>query len=184
MFVSTQAKRIGLLVLALAFMATVLVACTGGPVAVNPNAGGGNLTFQTPDTAQNTATPTFPPFTVGAWVSNYSPNINDSITIYVICRVQDTANMTNPPHPPAPGLKVSLILSGPINASLDGSTGADGIAAIPYVVNDPYVGQPVTIVVHVTYGGQTYRAATFFTSGPSTPNTPTAVASGTAKATP
>lgn len=183
MFVSTQAKRIGLLILALGFMAT-LVACTGGPVAITPNTNGGSLSFQTPDTAQNTATPTFPPFTVGAWVSNFSPNINDAITIYIICRVQDTANMTNPPHPPAPGLAVLAILSGPINASLPGTTGTDGIAAIPYVVNDPYVGQPVTITVHVNYGGQSYRAQTFFTSGPTTPNTPTAAASGTPKATP
>jgi hypothetical protein len=178
--VSTQAKRIGLLMMALAFMAMVLVACTGGPAAITPNAGGGNLTFQTPDTAQNTATPTFPPFTVGAWVSNYSPNINDSITIYIICRVQDPT-MATPPHPPAPGLAVRVILNGPINASLPGATGTDGIAAIPYVVNDPYVGQPVTIIVHVLYGGKDYQAQSFFTSGPGTPNTPTA--SGTPKGT-
>lgn len=178
----TQAKRIGLLLMALALMASALAACTGGPVAVNPNAGGGNLAFQTPDTAQNTATPTFPPFTVGVWVSNYSPNINDSVTIYVICRVQDTTNMVNPPHPPAPGLQVRLILEGPINASLNGATGTDGIAAIPYVVNDPYVGQPVTIIAHVPYAGKDYTAQSFFTSGPGTPNTPTP--SGTPNAPP
>jgi hypothetical protein len=177
-----QAKRIGLLAMALTLLVMLLAACTAGPVAVTPNGGGGNLTFQTPDAAQNTATPTFPPFTVGAWVSNYSPNINDSITIYVICRVQDPT-MATPPHPPAPGLQVRVILFGPINATLPGSTGADGIAAIPYVVNDPYVGQPVTIIVHVSYGGRDYPAQTFFTSGPTTPNTPTAVASGTPKGT-
>jgi hypothetical protein len=178
--VSTQAKRIGLLAMALALMVMLLAACSAGPVAISPNVGGGNLTFQTPDAAQNTATPTFPLFTVGAWVSNYSPNINDSITIYVICRVQDPT-MATPPHPPAPGLQVRVILSGPINASLNGPTGTDGIAAIPYVVNDPYVGQPVTISVHVGYGGQDYKAQSFFTSGPTTPITPTAVASGTPK---
>ncbi len=178
----SQAKRIGLLALALTLMAMLLVACTAGPVAVSPNVGGGNLSFQTPDTAQNTATPTFPLFTVGAWVSNYSPGTNDSITIYVICRVQDPT-MATPPHPPAPGLQVRIILIGPINGSLTGATGTDGIAAIPYVLNDPYVGQPVTIIAHVTYGGKDYAAQSFFTSAPTTPNTPTPVASGTPKGT-
>ena len=178
---STQARRIGLLTMALTFMALLLVACAGNPVVVTPNSGGGGLSFQTPDTAQNTATPTFPPFTVGVWVSNYSPNPTDTITIYVICRVQDVTNMTNPPHPPAPGLQVRVILEGPINGSLTGTTGADGIAAISYPVNDPYVGQPVTIIAHVTYAGKDYAAASFFTTGPSTPLTPTP--SGTPKGT-
>jgi hypothetical protein len=180
--VSTQARRIGLLAMALTFMAMLLVACTGNPVVVTPNSGGGGLSFQTPDTAQNTATPTFPPFTVGVWVSNYSPNVSDTITIYVICRVQDTTNMTNPPHPPAPGLQVRIILEGPINGNLSGNTGADGIAAISYSLNDPYVGQPVTIIAHVVYGNKDYTAQSFFTTGPSTRLTPTP--SGTAKATP
>jgi hypothetical protein len=182
MHVSTQARRIGLLAMALTFMAMLLVACTGNPVAVTPNSGGGGLNFQTPDTAQNTATPTFPPFTVGVWVSNYSPNVNDTITIYVITRVQDITNMTNPPHPPAPGLQVNIILEGPINGSLTGQTGVDGIAAISYPVNDPYVGQPVTIIAHVQYGGKPYSAQSFFTSSPGT--APTATPSGTPKGIP
>jgi len=162
---------------ALALMAVALVACTAGPIGSSPNSPS-SLTFQTPDITQYTATPTFPMFTVGAWVSNYSPNVNDVVTIYVICRVQDPS-MQTPSHPPPPGLLVRAILVGPISAQLNGNTGVDGIAAIPYVVNDPYVGQPVTITVNVGYGGQQYQAQTFFTSGPGTANSPTPSASGT-----
>ena len=87
--------------------------------------------------------------------------------------------MQNPSHPPPPGLPVRAILVGPVSATLTGNTGVDGIAAITYVVNDPYVGQPVTITVNVSYGGQQYQAQTFFTSGPGTANSPTPSASGT-----
>jgi hypothetical protein len=171
------AKRFGVLLAALTLMTMALVACTAGPVGSSPSSSG-DLTFQTPDLSQLTATPTFPVFTVGAWVSNYSPNANDVITIYVICRVQDQS-MKVPSSPPAAGLPVQVILSGPISASLSGTTSSDGIVAIPYVVNDPYVGQPVTIRVHVNYGGQSYQAWSFFTSGPTTPNTVTPATSGT-----
>jgi hypothetical protein len=166
-----QARRFALLVTAMTILATSLVACS---------AGGGNqssnfpsdITFTTPDTSQYTPTPQFPPFTIGAWVSNYSPNITDNITIYVICRVQD-ASMQTPSRPPSQPLAVTVILSGPINDTLSGTTGSDGIAAIPYTVNDPYVGQPVDITAKAVWNGTAYYARTFFTSAPWTPPTAT-----------
>lgn len=169
---------------ALTILSLALVACSAG-VVPNPvaNSGSLNYTFTTPNPAQYTATPTFPPFTIGAWPSNYSPNVNDNITIYVIVRVQDKT-MQTPPKPPSTPVTVSVELSGPINASLSGTTSADGIAAVPYVVNDPYVGQPVLVTVTANYQGQTYVATTFFTAGPGTPPTPTGNATVTGTTTP
>jgi hypothetical protein len=169
--VTIQAKRMALLVSALAIMAVSLAACSGAvgnPIGNVPS----DINFITPDAAQYTATPTFPPFTIGAWPSNPSPNVNDNITIYVICRVQDPA-MLNPPMPPSNPVNVTVILDGPIHDTLHGTTDADGMAAIPYVVNDPYVGQPVDITVTATYQNRSYIARTFFTSGVSTPPTAT-----------
>lgn len=172
------------MIAALTILSVALVACSAGALP-NPvaNNGSANYTFVTPNPAQYTTTPTFPTFTIGAWPSNYSPNVNDTITIYVICRVQDPT-MQTPPRPPATPVGVSVNLSGPINASLSGTTGTDGIAGISYVVNDPYVGQPVLVTVTAGYGGQTYVATTFFTAGPSTPLTPTGTAKGSPTPTP
>ena len=159
-----------------------LAACSVGP-AVQPLNQTGDSNFVTPDAAQLTPTPTFPPFTVGAWVSNYSPNPIDNITIYVLCRVQDTT-MQGPPTPPTTPLGITVSLSGedgsPVNATLQGTTGADGIAAIPYAVNDPAVGKPVDIQVSVNYQNATYIARTFFTPGVTLTPTP----SGTPSLTP
>jgi hypothetical protein len=179
--VSIHAKRLALLGTAMAILSVSLVACAAN-VASPINNAPSDFTFSTPDTSQYTATPGFPVFTIGAWPSIYSPNVNDSITIYVICRVQDPT-MQTPPTPPNPGVNVNVVLAGPINDSLHGTTDPQGIAAIPYTVNDPYVGQPVDITVSTVYKGQTYWARTFFTSGVST--TPTATkAAGTPTPTP
>jgi hypothetical protein len=164
---------VALLLAALTLLSVALVACSAG-VVPNPiaNNSQNDLTFSTPNPAQNTPTPTFPDFTIGAWPSNYSPNVNDTITIYVICRVQDRT-MQTAPRPPSSAVGVTAQLTGPINNTLHGTTGADGIAAISYVLNDPYVGQPVLVYVSAVWQGHVYRATTFFTTGPTTPNTPT-----------
>lgn len=168
-----------LLVSALAVLATALAACSG-PVASSAASGSGGFSFSTPDTSQYTATPTFPPFTIGIQVSDYSPQVNDNITFYVWCRVQDPT-MMNPPVPPSTPITVTILLDGPIHATLHGTTDSDGIAAIPYVVNDPYVGQPVDVTANATYKGVTYIGRAFFTSGVST--APTATAKPTTVAT-
>ncbi len=167
-----RARRFALLVAAIAILMTSLAACSAGGGGDQSNNVPSDITFTTPDAAQYTPTPEFPPFTIGAWVSNYSPNITDSITIYVICRVQDPS-MQTPSRPPSQPLSVTVILSGPINDTLSGTTGTDGIAAIPYTVNDPYVGQPVDVTAKAVWSGSTYYARSFFTSAPWTPPTAT-----------
>jgi hypothetical protein len=181
--VRIQAKRWVLLGSALTVIAVSLAACSAG-VAGSPTSNvPSNISFVTPDSAQNTPTPTFPLFTIGAWPSDYSPNVNDTITIYVICRVQDPS-MQNPPVPPTTPVPVTVILDGPIHDTLQGTTDSDGIAAIPYVVNDPYVGQPVDITVTATYSNTPYIARTFFTTGVSTAPTATSKPGSTAGPTP
>jgi hypothetical protein len=180
----TPARHLALLVTAATMLATSLAACAAAGGGIGPSSNGSNaITFTTPDTSQFTPTPGFPPFTIGAWVSNYSPNISDNITIYVICRVQDQT-MQTASHPPSQPVSVSVILSGPINDTLSGTTGADGIAAIPYTVNDPYVGQPVDITANAVWQGQTYSARSFFTAAPGTAPTATSASGPTPSPTP
>ncbi|HEX9056912.1 MAG TPA: hypothetical protein VF818_05205 [Ktedonobacterales bacterium] len=171
-----QAKHLALLITALAVLSVSLVACSAGPIGNPINNNPGNLIFSTPDASQFTPTPGFPVFTIGTWPSNYSPGINDTITIYVVCRVQDT-KMLVPPQPPNPPVGVTVVLDPPINDTLHGTTGPDGIAAISYTLNDPYVGQPVMITASAFYAGRTYFATTFITTGVTT--APTATPGGT-----
>jgi hypothetical protein len=176
--VTTRAGRTAILGAALTILCVALVACSASalPSPVSNNASGIN-SFVTPNPAQYTPTPKFPTFTVGAWPSEYSPNINDTITIYAICRVQDPTMQTPSVPPPTP-VQVTAQLSGPISASVAGTTGTDGIAAMQYVVNDPYAGQPVLVTVTANYQGHIYVATTFFTPSPGTPPTPTGTVPG------
>ncbi len=170
-----QAKRFALLVGALCVMAVALVGCqvSGSPGGSNT---GQTYIISTPNASQNSPTPTFPPFTVGAWPSNYSPNNNDTITIYVLCRVQNQS-MSGPAQPPGTALPVNLNVGYPIDQTFSGSTDANGLAAIVVTFNDPRAGYPVTVTATVTYQGTVYTAQTFFTPSPAsptpTPTTPT-----------
>jgi hypothetical protein len=172
---TAPAKRFGLLVVALSIIAVVFVACATPSASLpnsNGNGNGGVTGFHTPAPNNGQPTPAFPPFTIGAWPSNYSPANNDTITIYVLCRKQDQS-MQNPPQPAA-NLGVSIILSGPTSGTYSGNTNADGLAAITFTINDPNSGQPVTVTASTTYGGQAYSATTFFTPNPGAQATATA----------
>jgi hypothetical protein len=165
---TAPAKRFALFVLALSIIAVIFVACASPSASLptgNGNNNGGVTGFHTPAPNNGQPTPTFPPFTIGAWPSNYSPGNNDTITIYVLCRIQDPT-MMSPSKPPAAGLGVSIILSGPAGGSYSGATDADGLAAVQFTINDPHSGQPVTVTASTTYNGQAYSATTFFTPNP------------------
>ncbi len=159
-----------MLVVALSVLSVALVACQATAL---PGGGGGAsgkpLTFSTP--ANVSPTPTFPVFTIGAWPSNYSPNNPDTITIYVICRVQDTT-MQTPAKPPNPGVPVTIFVQGAINQTFTATTGPDGIATAQVAFSDPNPGVPVIVQVSAPYSGHTYVNQTFFTPGATFTPTP------------
>lgn len=165
---SVHAKRFALLLIAFGIIAVSLVACQ------TPSADTGSsntILIPTPNSANLTPTPKFPPFTIGAWPSNFSPDLNDSITIYVVCRVQDQT-MQGPSHPP-PSLTVVISVGSPINQQFTARTGGDGYATQSFSFNDPVPGQPVIVTVSTTYSNATYNAETFFTPGPKAAPSPT-----------
>jgi hypothetical protein len=178
-----NAQRLGLLFAAGLLISVAMVACSSQaptPSSYNPSSNNSGNVFHTPNPNANSPTPTFPGFTVGAWPSNYSPNNNDTITIYVICRVQDTS-MQQPPKP-AQGVSVVVTFTPegpgvPGFQTLTAQTGADGIAALTMTVNDPASGVPIVVNVEATYAGNAYVAQTFFTPNPGTSASPSACAS-------
>ncbi len=164
-----QAKRFALLMIALGIIAVSLVACQT-PSSAN-SSGGNTILIPTPNTSNLTPTPKFPGFTVGAWPSNFSPNLNDTVTIYVVCRVQDQS-MQGPSHPPPAGVQVTVSVGSPISQQFTARTGADGYATVTFSFNDPDPGQPVQVNVTTNYPGAP-PAQTFFTPGVNTAPTPT-----------
>ena len=175
---TAPAKRFALFMVALSIIAIVFVGCATPSSLPTSNGGSGAVTgFHTPAANNGQPTPAFPPFTIGAWPSNYSPGNNDTITIYVLCRVQDQTMLT--PAKPAPGLNVTIVLSGPVGGTYQGVTDAAGLAAINFTVNDPSSGQPVTVTASTTYNGQAYSAETFFTPSPGAKPSPSPNPNGT-----
>jgi len=178
-----NAQRLGLLFASFLLLALALAACSAPQASTTTGAGNGDSgnVFQTPNPSQNSPTPTFPGFTVGAWPSNYSPNNNDTLTIYVICRIQDPS-MQNPPRP-APGVSVVISFqnAGPAQVNLqplNGTTGQDGIAAFTFSLNDPTSGVPIIVSASANYQGATYTAQTFFTPNPDARPKPSPTAPG------
>lgn len=165
------AKRFALLAVACALIAVVFVACATPATAVTPNtnSGGGNgvNAFRTP--APPTPPTPFPPFTIGAWPSNYSPNNNDNITIYVFCKIQDPQMQKMP----TPAANIDVTVSPEGMNSVTGRTDQSGLAAIPLSINNPNSGIPVTVTVTAMYLGKLYTNYTFFTPSPTTKPTPT-----------
>jgi hypothetical protein len=168
-----NAQRLGLLFAAGFLITVAVVACAtpqaNTPSSYNSSSSSSNNVFHTPNPSLNSPTPTFPTFTVGTWPSNYSPNNNDTLTIYVICRIQDPT-MQQPPKP-ASGVSVVMTFMPSAQAAvnlapLTAATGPDGIAAFTFQLNDPTSGVPIVVQASATYGGVTYTAQTFFTPNP------------------
>ena len=165
----------------LCLLAIALVACDSSPVPGSSNGNGAVPGFKTPNPGLFTPTPTFPPFTVGAWPSNYSPQKNDTVTIYVLCRIQDAT--MNHPSQPAGSLSVHIDVPD-LGKSADGNTDAEGLAAIPITYVGAATGKPVRVNVRVTYKGKVYTAETLFTPDVSHAPTPTAAPSPSASPSP
>src|SRR5579883_3287437 len=80
-------QRIVLLVLAAALVVFVS-ACTASLVNT-PGSGEPTIALHTP-AANLTPTPTAPPYTIGVFSSNETPNVNDSVTAYgLVPQVED-----------------------------------------------------------------------------------------------
>ncbi len=183
-------RRFAIMVVALSVMSVALVACQTSTITGTGGSGvGKNFTLITPGPGDMSPTPTFPPLTIGAWPSNYSPGNPDTITIYAICRVQDPT-MQTPATPPSPGIAVTFLIGAPINQSATVTTGTDGIATTQVAFSDSSPGTPVIVTVTTQYKGVPYTNETFFTPGALFTPTPTAGpnstpgAGGTPTATP
>lgn len=171
---SQQMKRFALLMVAVLVLAVAFAACSTPtpPTGALPGVNSGNVNgFHTPNPTDSSPTPTFSPFTIGAWPSNYSPGTSDTITIYAIARIQDPT-MQTPPRP-APGITVDFIAGDPVNQTGSGQTGPDGIATWTLTFKDRPAGIPVTVSINATYQQQPYHAETFFTPGVNIGPTPT-----------
>ena len=167
-------KRFALLLVAVAVLAVAFAACSAPatPAGALPGAGSGNVNgFHTPNPTDGSPTPAFSPFTIGAWPSNYSPGASDTVTIYVVARIQDQTMLT-PPRP-APGLTIDFIAGDPVRQSGSGQTGPDGIATWTLTFKDQPPGIPVTVSINTSYNQQQYHAETFFTPGVNIAPTPT-----------
>jgi hypothetical protein len=160
----------GLAALALA----ALSACSAS-LANDP--GSGNPTIALHPIQNLTPTPTAPPYTIGAFASNETPNVNDSITIYVIFHLHGK---------PQGGATVNLFFhydNGAGIAQLNSQAGAkptgdDGWAGFPITFTNLSPQQPVEVDITITFNGQTYvpiqKIPAFFT-----PIAPTPAASPT-----
>jgi hypothetical protein len=161
---ATHPRRWTLLLLALATLVVSLVACQapgGNPPSSNNT---GAIIISTPVGDSASATPVFPPFTIGAWPSDTTPNASDTITIYVICQMQDPS--MNTPSKPAVGLKVRVSILDPIDQSFTKTTGKDGIAIVNVTFKDSHPGAPVTVNVSTTWKGVNYTRQIYFTPAP------------------
>lgn len=180
---SQLAKRMALIALAIGVLAAALAACASpAPPAAPASGGGGVNAFHTPNPALQSPTPTFPGFTIGAWPSDYSPDANGSVTIYVVCRIQDPS-MGSAPRPAA-GQVVLISVGSPLNLAQNVTTDNSGLGNWQFTIVDKQNGQPVVVTVTTNFQGQTYSANTFFTPSPVAPPSPSASPTGSPTGSP
>ena len=178
-------RRWALLLVACAMLAVALVAC-GLPNASSSLPSAGAAIMSTP-VGGASATPSFSPFTIGAWPSNSMPGKGESVTIYVICRIQDPTMVG--PSAPAVGQTVYVRLLDPVNRTFKGTTDSDGIARVPVTFSHARANAPILAEALSRWKGTMYQSQTSFTptSASSTADdtpTPGETPSATATATP
>lgn len=164
---------------ALAVLAMLILAACSASLVNDP--GSGNPTIALHPIQNLTPTPTAPPFTIGAFASNETPNINDSITVYVIFHINGK---------PQGGATVNLdfhydngVPIAQLNSQAGGkTTGDDGWAAFPLTFTNLTPQKPVEVDVTITFNGQTYvpiqRPPAFFTPVAPTPAASPSVGAG------
>lgn len=165
--------------LALAAFALVLFSACSASLVNNPGSDQPTIALHTP-AANLTPTPTSPPETIGAFTSNPTPRVDDSITVYVIFHMSINGGTPRGVGGASVNLYFHTYQGQPV-AQLNGQVGAqqttpDGWAAFPITYTGLPSQTPVIVDVTVSYQGQTYtkQLATFFTplAGSATPTPP------------
>jgi hypothetical protein len=148
-------SRFWALLLSSLALTTLLSAC-----AFDSGNSAGSSASQSGYVFTNPSNPTPPPFpavTIGAWMSNMTPSLGDTVTLYVILRKQPADMKTAPA--PIPGVSVST------DTGLHGTTGSDGIAAISFQAGGKPA-QPNRVDVSASVSGTTVTTNTFYTCLP------------------
>ncbi len=158
------------LLLALMTLALSLSACQV-PLDSSASANTAAVVVATDVAGSSSATPSVPPFTIGVWTSNSSPQARGTITVYILCMTQDQT--TGGPSGPASGIHVRIKVLAPINRTYSGTTAADGTAAVKVKYDDKHSGSPVAVDVTATWHGATYQGQTYFTPAPQGTVSPT-----------
>ncbi len=178
---SREARYVALLAVGFGLLTMSLVACaSSGAPGASGASDSGVAGFKTPNPNLFTATASFPQFTIGAWPSTYSPQNNDTVTIYVICRIQPPD--LSGPGQPAANQPVHVEVHDPFTKVADATTDVDGLATVPISFSDPKSGYPVRVYVSSSWKGHTYNAETLFT--PNILQPPPATATPLTTATP
>jgi hypothetical protein len=153
--------------LALAAFALVLFSGCSASLANDPGSVP-TIALHTP-AANLTPTPTAPPETIGAFTSNPTPRVNDSITIYVIFHFSSNGGTPRGVGGASVNLNFHFYNGAPVT-QLNSQVGAqqttqDGWAAFPITYTGLQPQTPVIVDVTVSYQGQNYTktTATFFT---------------------
>lgn len=142
-------------------LGVLLSACNPLQPTTQAQAGPNLPVIQTP-AGSTTPTPGPLQYTVGAWPSNYTPAVGDTVTIFVSFRDAGA---------PIKGAAATAIAYYPGSHGIGGGpvvTDSQGYAAIDMPVNGlagttGQTRQTVQVRVTVSYQGQTYQATTNFT---------------------
>lgn len=110
-------------------------------------------------------TPEFPPFTIGVWPSDMAPAIHESVTVYVICRIQDPTMIS--PARPAVGQQVRVNVLDATRHSYTATTNSAGIAVVHIAFSALRPGMPILVEAVTRWHDATYRGQTSFTPAPS-----------------
>jgi hypothetical protein len=154
-------------------LAVFLAGCTlgGAPPTVSTTANGIILI-----NGDQATPPPFPVFTIGAWISDMSPQKGDDDHLYVLARIHDP-NMVNAPTP-AQGVSITAYID---NSQVTHQTDSAGYAVFDFPANGTPT-QPDVVNVTASYQGQIYQTDTFYTVLPVI--TPQATPTGGPTATP
>lgn len=101
--------------------------------------------------------PPFSVFTIGAWISDMSPQKGQADRLYVLARIHDPTMVKAPT--PATGISVTAFIDG---TQVTHQTDSAGYAVFDFTANGTPT-QPDVVTVTATYQQQTYQTNTFYT---------------------